>query len=410
MNRHFFIYFITLASVLFMVSCKSNADDVATTDPDADNAAKWTAEQRASVETIKPVAGSDGHLFDMTYTADYKLPEMLKIGCSTVEESMSLLYSTLMPNSRPLITSPSTEGVAACSSFSSACSDGGYVLGRNYDYPINGNYYMVVRTAPKNGYKSIGLADISAMLDNPNPMNPFSTVRNQEAALFAPFCINDGMNEKGFMCTYLQLEYEATLQDRGKTKMISNWFLRILLDNCETVSEAIALMDKFDICSVFMKTDMDLHYVLADANGDRAIVEYVADEMHVLRAPEIFGEQAPYIVGTNFYMTPGRRAASEKGLWQLGEIGYWRFDQLCESLRRNPTPSRSEAMDYMKKVRITFNDQDEIEYLKREGIDPEKRESWTWMSLWSVVYNSKNLSLDVCLRENYDKKFSFVLK
>lgn len=39
--------------------------------------------------------------------------------------------------------------------------------------------------------------------------------------------------------------------------------------------------------------------------------------------------------------------------------------------------------------------------------DPEKFEDWSWMSLWSSVYNSHDLSLDVCIRENYDKKFSF---
>lgn len=410
MTKHFLSICIAVASVLF-AACESNPD--VWVDPDVDNAAKWTAAQRASIESIRPIEGSDGNLYEMTYTADYKLPEMLEIGCTTVEESMSLLYSTLLPNSRQLITKPSTGGVAACSSFSSVCSDGGYVLGRNYDYPVGGYYYMAVRTAPKNGYKSIGLADMSAMLDHPspmNPLNPFSTVRNQEATLFAPFCINDGMNEKGFMCTYLQLEYEATMQKRDKTKMLSNWILRILLDNCATVSEAVALMDRFDVCSIFQEADMDLHYLLADANGDRAIVEYVADTMHVLRAPEIFGEEQPYIVATNFYLTPGRRVDSEEGLWKKNEIGYWRFDQLCQSLKKNPTPSKAEAMDYMKNVRIMFNDQDEIEYLKREGKDPENIESWTWMSLWSVVYNNENLSLDVCLRENYNKKFSFVLK
>lgn len=408
MNRHFFIYLITLASVLFTASCNSDANDVATSDPDADNAAKWTTEQKASIESIKPVEGSDGHLFEMTYTADYRLSELTKKGCTSIEESLSLLYSTLLPNSRPLIMTAKPQGVG-CSTFSSASSDGGYVLGRNYDFPVKGSYYMVVRTAPKNGYKSIGIADLSILLANPDPKNPFSTVRNQEITLFAPFSIFDGMNEKGFMCSFMQLEYEATMQDRGKTKMLNNWILRILLDNCETVSEAIAMMDKFDICSVFQKEDMDLHYILADAHGDRAIVEYVANEMHILRGPELIGEEVPYVMSTNFYLTPGRRVDRETGLWEKNELGYWRFDQLCQSLKNNPCPSRAEAMDYMKNVRIVFNDQDEIETIKRGGKDPEKFENWHWMTLWSSVYNNDKLSLDVCIRENYDKKFSFVL-
>lgn len=406
MVKQFFFVYMAVVSVLFL-SCKPNSD--MKIDPDADNAAKWTAEQKASIENIKPIEGSDGHLFEMDYTADYKLAELMEAGCGSIEESLSLLYSTLLPDSRPLITSASTQGVG-CSTFSSACSEGGYVLGRNYDYPVKGNYYMVVRTAPEKGYKSIGVADVSALLANPDPKNPFSTVRNQEITLFAPFSILDGMNEKGFMCSFMQLEYESTMQNRGKTKMLNNWILRILLDNCETVSEAIAMMDQFDIRSVFQKEDMDLHYILADASGDRAIVEYVADTMHVLRAQELIGEEAPYVASTNFYLTPGRRVDRETGLWKKNELGYWRFDQLCQSLKKNPTPSRAEAMDYMKNVRILYNDLDEIESIKRDGKDPEKFENWSWMTLWTSVYNNKNLSLDVCIRENYDKKFSFNLK
>lgn len=399
--KKYLLFLCTIVAGASFCACQS--------DPDADNAAKWTAEQKASIESIKAVEGSDGHLFEMNYTADYKLEEMMEKGCASLTESLLLLYETLLPESRILVQNASTQGVG-CSTFSSACSDGGYVLGRNYDYPVKGCYYMMVRTAPENGYKSIGLADLSTLLANPDPENPFSTVRNQEITLFAPLSVLDGINEKGFMCSFMQLEYEATMQDRGKTKMISNWILRILLDNCQTVSEAIAMMDRFDICSIFQNEDMDLHYILADACGDRAIVEYVENEMHVLRAQDLIGEDAPYVMSTNFYLTPGRRVDRETGLWEKKELGYWRFDQLCQSLKNNPCPSKAEAMDYMKNVRIVFNDKDEIEAIERQGKNPEKFEDWSWMSLWSAVYNSKDLSLDVCIRENYDKKFSFTIE
>ena len=375
-------------------------------DPDADNAAKWTAEQRASIESIKPVEGSDGHLFEMDYTADYKLPEMMQKGCGSLPEALLLMYETLLPDSRILIRNASTQGVG-CSTFSSECSDGGYVLGRNYDYPVKGCYYMMVRTNPEKGYRSIGMADVSALLENPDPRNPFSTVRNQEITLFAPMSVLDGINETGFMASFMQLEYGATMQDRGKTKILSNWILRIMLDNCKTVSEAIAMMDRFDIRSIFQNEDMDLHYILADADGDRAIVEYVDNEMHVLRSKDLIGEDAPYVMSTNFYLTPGSRVDRETGLWEKKELGYWRFDQLCQSLKCNPCPSKDEAMEYMKNVRIVFNDKDEIEAMGRAGKDPQKFEDWSWMSLWSSVYNSKDLSLDVCIREDYSRKFSF---
>lgn len=398
-----YVYALVACSAISIFSCTNVSQS---SDPNADNADKWSEEQKASIESITPVDGSDGHLFEMNYTADYKLDELLAEGCGSLPECLIALYKQLLPNSRILIQNASTQG-AGCSTFSSASKDGGYVLGRNYDYPVKGMYYLVVHTAPEKGYKSVGIADVSTLLENPDSINPFSTVRNQEITLFAPYSVLDGINEKGFMCSFMQLEFESTMQNRGKTKLLSNWVLRMILDKCATVQEAIDLMDKYDLQSIFQNEDMDLHYILADANGDRAIVEYVENEMHVLRSKDLVGEDVPYVVATNFYLTPGRRVDRETGLWEKKELGYWRFDQLCERLKANPAPSMEEAMDNMKSVRIVFNDQDEIEAMKRLKLDPNKAEDWSWMSLWSSVYNSKSLSVDVCIRENYDKKFSF---
>ncbi len=397
-------FIMACAMACLMASC-NNATSTASADPNADNAEKWTADQRATIESIKAVDGSDGHLFEMTYTADYKLDTMLAEGCGSLPEAMQLLYKQLLPESRVLLGDASTQGVG-CSTFSAASSDGGYVLGRNYDYPVGGKYYMVVKCNPKVGYKSIGVADLSALMEKPDSINPFNTVRNQEITLFAPYSVLDGINETGFMCSFMQLEYSSTMQNRGKTKLLSNWVTRLLLDKCKTVEEGIALMDQYDMQSIFQKEDMDLHYILADAQGDRAIVEYVDNEMHVLRAPELVGQEAPYVLSTNFYLTPGTRMTPEEGL-KHKELGYWRFDVMNDSLKNNPTPSIKEAMDYMRSVRILYNDQDEIAALKALGKDPTKFESWSWMTLWSSVYSSKNLSLDLCIRENYDKKFSF---
>lgn len=377
-------------------------------DPDSDNAMKWNAEQRATIESIRPVEGSDGHLFEIDYTADYKLAECVAENCANTTATLVALYKNLLPESRMLLGTVRTDGVA-CSTFSAPSSDGGFVLGRNYDFPVGGNYYMVVHTNPAKGYKSVGVADMSVLLANPDPADPFSTVRNKEIALFSPYCILDGINEKGFMCSFMELEYESVKQDRGKTKLVTNWTLRLMLDNCATVAEAIELMDQYDMQSVFMDRDADLHFILADAQGDRAVIEYVENEMKVLRTPDLIGEAGEFVLSTNFYLTPGRRVDRETGLWKLKELGYWRFDTLLARLRENPNPSREESMENMRSVRIQFNDEDEKENIRRVGKNPEELDSWVWMTLWSAVYSTQDLSLDLCIRENYDQKFHFGL-
>lgn len=378
-------------------------------DPDNDNALKWSEEQRATIESIRPVEGSDGHLFEIDYTADYKLDECVAENCANTADNVLSLYKNLLPESRILLGAIKTDGVA-CSTFSAPCSDGGFVLGRNYDFPVGGNYYMVVHTNPAEGYKGIGIADMSVLLANPDPADPFSTVRNKEIALFAPYCILDGINEKGFMCSFMELEYEPVQQNRGKTRLVTNWTLRLMLDKCATVAEAIELMDSYDMQSVFMDRGADLHFILADASGDRAVIEYVENQMKVLRAPELIGEAADFVLSTNFYLTPGRRVDRERGLWELKELGYWRFDTLLARLKENPAPSMEEAMENMRSVRILFNDEDEKENIRRNGKNPEELDSWVWMTLWSAVYNNHDLSLDLCIREDYDQKFHFNLE
>lgn len=399
--KRFFLFFVLFSCALFSCVKSEFAGD-----PNAENATKWTVEQRESIDSIRPVEGSDGHIFEMNYTADYKLDECIKAVDGDLQNSISNIYSVLLPDSKVLISKPpSTQGVN-CSCFSSASSDGEYVLGRNYDYPSGSNYYVVLHTNPKNGYKSVAMADVSVLLEKTSSENPFSTVRNKEAALFFPTATFDGINEKGLMCSFMQLEFEETHQNTGKQKLVSSWILRLLLDKCATVDEAIELIKNYDFQSVFSGYDQDLHYMIADASGKRVVVEHVADELKVLNSQDIFGKDVPYIVSTNFYLTPGRRVAPKEGIARK-ELGFWRWNKLQEDLIKNPTPSKDEAMKYMQDVRIVFNDQDEIADIQKKGNDPTDINSWTWMTLWSSVYNTKDLGLDVCIRENYDKKFSF---
>lgn len=366
----------------------------------------WTADQKATIRSIRPVEGSAGCLFEMDYTADYMLDDCIAAVDGDIGKMASGIYEVILPQSKNPFTNINTQG-AGCSCISAASSEGGYILGRNYDYPVAANRFIVLHTHPENGYRSVGMFDISSLIiDKSFKESPFECDVNCEAALLAPYAIFDGMNEKGLMCSFMQLEYEETHQHTGRPKLLSNWILRLILDRCATVDEALKLIAQYDIQSVFTGYNQDLHFIIADGTGERVIVEFVADEMKVLHACDIFGKDVPYVASTNFYLTPERRHCPLVGLFK-GEIGYWRFKILAGDLAENSTPSRSEAMKFMEHVHIMFNDREEKANILLHFKNPRKAESWSWMSLWSTVYNNATGTVDVCVRENYSKTFRF---
>ena len=122
--------------------------------------------------------------------------------------------------------------------------------------------------------------------------------------LDAPLLPFDGMNERG-LAVGLAADDKATARpDPGKPTVGSVRILRLVLDRAATVDEAVA---------VFTRHNLDfaggppLHYLLADATGASAVVEFVDGELRVERGTG--GWQAL----TNVPVVGVRRAAAPPG-------------------------------------------------------------------------------------------------
>lgn len=330
------------------------------------NPAAWlkTDEQRASVATLTDV--NDGKLYTMDYTADYQLDALLEANVTDVEGMVRFLQKNLLAGG---IASVGTVD-AGCSAFTAQSEEGKFLYGRNFDYKMDMTA-VLVRTAPENGYRSIGLANVGWIGYTAGTLNDGTT--DLSMAAFFPYLLMDGMNEKGLAMSVLKLRGDPTLQDTGKNKISTTVALRLVLDRAATVDEALALLDEYDMQSSM--PEANFHFLLADAYGKAVVLEYLPNGQRM-----VYDQN--YV--TNFYLTENVPYAPVRGKD--------RYDLIEQTLIfKKGVMSEAEVMALLAVIG-----------------QPETEEA-TSMTQWSVVYNLTDLTGRVAVVREYDNVFRFSL-
>jgi hypothetical protein len=98
----------------------------------------------------------------------------------------------------------------------------------------------------------------------------FLTRLSSLASIYAPV---DGMNEKGLCTSIMALPRQAALQDTERHNVGTTIIMRLWLDRCATVQEALDLLETVDVCHD-TAVGSGYHYMVADAAGDCAVVEF----------------------------------------------------------------------------------------------------------------------------------------
>jgi hypothetical protein len=157
-----------------------------------------------------------------------------------------------------------------CSLFVAAGDPGRPLFGRNFDW--DDHPALLLRTSPPDGYASISMVDISYLGVGPDPAG-------DRRLLDAPLLPFDGMNERGLTVGLAADDSGNLRPDPAKPTVGSVRILRLVLDHAATVAEALTLIGRYNL-------DFDggpaLHYLLADASGASAVVEFVAGRMRVV--------------------------------------------------------------------------------------------------------------------------------
>lgn len=266
-----------------------------------------------TLTSIKEIAPSneehrDGFVYEITVSGDYYFDQFLaEGGASSDQELISFITNSI---GKGLIPLNIEESSISCSSFTAVTEEGDRVFGRNYDFDKTNT--AIVYTKPGNGrHASVSTVDLQFLGIDPD--TGVTGLADKFLCLAAPYAPLDGVNDAGVSCgiymTYQGAETVPTDQQTDKPDITSTTMLRLILDYASTVDEAIELVEKYDLHD---SAGTSYHYMVADAQGNSAILEWVAGtdqtdndgtarQLNVIRNDP----EQNYQCITNFILTPG---------------------------------------------------------------------------------------------------------
>ena len=257
--------------------------------------------------TLRTLAqvGDNPYLYTMEYRASYDLDDVIEKEVDTNAELLDYVISRVGKGLPIQIKSSQVADengelqTINCTSFQAKQADGeGYWYGRNYDYYKNPT--LVTFSHPRDGYASIACSDMSHIgygLDK-LPQKFLSRI-NCLAAIYAPV---DGINEKGLCTSIMALPKQASQQNTEKYDVGTTVIMRLWLDRCATVEEALALLETVDVRHD-AAVGSGYHYMIADATGHCVVVEFDKDDdwkTIVVRKPQ----EKDYMLVTNHLLNP----------------------------------------------------------------------------------------------------------
>lgn len=413
-NRFGMVALLAIAAIMttFMVSC-SDDDDIINVKPDesvvigdANPTEGITDKDKlAMLRSIRDLDGT-GRIYEINYTEDYKLDDALEANMTNTGDLLTFVMQKLYDKQVNSSTGAKLSFLPGCSAFAvPETGTSNFLMGRNYDFchaiddgkekktGYKDIAAFVVRTSPKDGYKSISFVDGLNFFYERN----FHKDTNKDISLLIglPYGCLDGINEKGFAIGVLSLNEAPTMQnDPGKKNIVNTVAMRLLLDKAATVDEAISLLKQYNMRMTNTDLEHNYHYFMADATGKYAIVEYTRDPKNPAeRFPtrmEVLNNNDTLRCVTNFYVSP-TMAGTNDG-WG-SDHGKWRYDSLRTTLAaKNYTLTSNEAMALLKTVSQPPTD------------------DITSQTQWSTLFNLSQRSLRVALLRDYAKEFNFKIK
>lgn len=194
----------------------------------------------------------------------------------------------------PLANLPPANASWACSLFTSLADPANMLYGRNFDWDYSPA--LLLFTNPLDGYDSVSMVDIAYLGFGGDRAIDLAEAPLDElvALLGTPYLPFDGMNEQGLAVGMAAVPPGDMQLDPNKHTIGSILIIRKMLDHAATVDEAIAIIQSFNIDS---EGGPPVHYLIADASGRAALVEFYQGEMRIIY------NAGPWHQATNFLVS-----------------------------------------------------------------------------------------------------------
>lgn len=339
----------------------------------------------------------DGAVYTMHVKGGFYLDDFIEQG--GVKSDSELISFVTNKITKGLINMNISNPEIGCSSFTAKAENGDVLFGRNYDFSKT-NTCLVFTEANDGRHATISTVDLQFLgIDVEKNLSGF---KDKVTTLAAPYAPLDGINDAGVSCG-IYMTYQGgdktvpTNQDTDKPDFTSTTLLRLILDYADSIEEAVEIASAYDLHDSAMTS---YHYMVADASGRSAILEWVAgtdatDNDGAARELVVTYNDADAYIGalegatdyqviTNFIIQPGYY----EGTPIENKKGLDRYDRIYEELNSTNGIVKDEqaAMDILKIVgRRSWNNDD------KNGC-----------TVHSVVYNLTDKTMMWVPNENYD--------
>jgi hypothetical protein len=255
----------------------------------------------------------------------------------------------------------------ACSLFAALSDEVAMLYGRNFDWEHSPA--LLLFTDPPDGYASVSMVDIAYLGFEPAQLSELDALPPSELQplLYAPWLPFDGMNEHGLAIGMAAVPDSKQPPGAGKETIGSLGIIRQMLDHARTADEAVAIMQRYNID---FTGGPFVHYLIADAAGQAALVEFYQGEMLV------FPNEATWHQATNFLRAAVKSAKGQCPRYDTIEI------RLSQAEGQLTTPK---ALDLLKDV-----------------AQPSTQ--------WSIIYGMHSGEINVAMGRKYSSSHTFHVK
>ncbi len=311
-------------------------------------------QQNISIEIEKL---SDRPFYSMRYYGDDHFDEYLLKGAHSLEEYCSFIDTALIWKRGDRICRSSF----GCSAFVAKNENSDILFAVNMDceYAIP----MLLHLTQDSSYRFLSLVNMAFLDWDKNTYSSLET--DSKLTLAAAYSPCDGMNEYGFAVAILTDTAAVYPKQNDRITLFDMTLPRLLLSKARSVEEAISYTEKYDL----FYDIAPLHYMIADASGQSAVIEFVDGRMVATKT------ENKYQTVTNFtlYNNPSKTG-----------FGKDRYENICNTL---------------EKQRGIISEEDALDLLKRNVIPGDEQ--------WSAVYNLTQKTLSVTFSEEYELVYRF---
>ncbi len=254
----------------------------------------------------------------------------------------------------------------ACTVFASLADQKNRLFGRNFDwYP---HPALLLFTDPPDGYASVSMVDTYDLGFDGEPL----TDQEKLLLLLSPFMSVDGMNEKGLAVGTMTVPHAESGDDPNKNSLSGLMVIRLLLDYASNVAQAIELLKGYDVNFL---GGPPLHYLVADRNGEAAVIEFLDGQMRVTR------NGRPWLAATNFLIEEEKPIGARSSCWRYNRV-------YSELEMAGGEYSLGQAMSLLQSVSQGGN----------------------YPTLWSIVYSLSDGKFQVAIGRDYAQIYDFQLE